>query len=64
MSEEAQWKLRDGAELNVDDVAKIACALKSLSAYTTLACAEEDSPEDLDEIVNEGMDAIEKLFDV
>ncbi len=64
MSEEALWKLRDGAELNVDDVAKIACALKSLSAYTTLACAEEDSPEDLDEIVNEGMDAIEKIFDV
>ena len=64
MNEEALWKLRDGVELNVDDVAKIACALKSLSAYTTLACAEEDSPEDLDEIVNEGMDAIEKIFDV
>ena len=63
MSEEAQWKLRDGVKLNVDDVAKIACALKSLSAYTILACAEEDSPEDLDEIVNEGMDAIEKIFD-
>ena len=57
------WKLKDGAELNVDDVAKIACALKSLSAYTTLVCAEEDSPEDLEQIVKEGMDAMEKMFE-
>ncbi len=58
------WKLKEGAELNVEDVAKIACALKSLSAYTTLACAEQDSPEDLEEIVNDGMDSIENLFEV
>jgi len=58
------WKLKEGAELNIEDVAKIACALKSLSAYTTLACAEQDSPEDLEEIVNEGMDSIENLFEV
>ena len=58
------WKLKDGAELNVDDVAKIACALKSLSAYTTMVCAEEDSPEDLEQIVNEGMEAMEKIFEV
>jgi len=61
---EANWKLKDGVELNAEDVAKIACALKSLSVYTTLAYAEDDSPEDLEEIVNEGLDAIEKLFDV
>ena len=58
------WKLKEGAELNVEDVAKIACALKSLSAYTTLACAEQDSPEDLEVIVNDGMDSIENLFEV
>ena len=58
------WKLKEGAELNVEDVAKIACALKSLSAYTILACAEQDSPEDLEEIVNDGMDSIENLFEV
>ncbi len=58
------WKLKEGAELNVEDVAKIACALKSLSAYTTLACAEQDSPEDLEEIVNDGMNSIENLFEV
>ena len=63
MSDE-NWKLKEGAELNLEDVAKIACALKSLSAYTTLACAEDDSPEDLDAIVDEGLDAISNLFDV
>ena len=63
MSEE-NWKLKEGAELNIEDVAKIACALKSLSAYTTLACAEDDSPDDLEVIVDEGLDAINKLFDV
>ena len=63
MSEE-NWKLKEGAELNIEDVAKIACALKSLSAYTTLACADDDSPEDLEGIVDEGLDAINKLFDV
>ncbi len=61
---DANWKLKDGAELNVDDVAKIACALKSLSAYTTLVCAEEDSPEDLEQIVKEGMEAMEKIFEI
>lgn len=63
MSEE-EWKLKAGAELNVEDVGKIACALKSLSAYTTLACAEEESPEDLEIIVDEGLEAINNLFDV
>jgi len=63
MMSEPEIKLRDNVELNVEDVAKIACALKSLSAYTTLACAEDDSPEELEEIVNEGLEAIQKLFD-
>lgn len=57
-----EWKLKEGVELNPEDVAKIACALKSLAAYTTLVCAEDDSPEDLQEIVNEGMQAIDKIF--
>ncbi len=61
MSKE-DWKLREGVELDAEDVAKIACALKSLAAYTTLVCAEDDSPEDLQEIVDEGMQAIDKIF--
>jgi len=56
-------KLKDNVELNLEDVAKIACALKSLSVYTTLACAEEDSPEELEEVVNEGLEAMDKLFE-
>jgi hypothetical protein len=64
MSEEDSWKLKDGAKLNVEDVAKIACALKSLSAYTILACAEQDSPKDLEEIVDDGLQAIENLFEI
>ena len=63
MSDDTDWKLKEGVEINIEDVAKIACALKSLAAYTTLACAEEDSPEDLEVIVDEGMDAIEKIFE-
>ncbi len=58
------WKLKEGVEINIDDVAKIACALKSLSAYTTLACAEEDSPDDLDAIVEEGLDAMNNIFEI
>lgn len=61
---ENDWKLKEGTKLNIEDVAKIACALKSLAAYTTLACAEEDSPDDLEVIVDEGLHAIDKLFDV
>ncbi len=64
MSDDDNWKLKEGVEINIEDVAKIACALKSLAAYTTLACAEEDSPEDLEAIVDEGMDAIDKLFEI
>ena len=61
---ENNWKVKEGVELDIKDVAKIACALKALSAYTTLVCAEDESPEDLEDIVNEGMDAIEKIFEI
>ncbi|MCP3850696.1 MAG: hypothetical protein GY694_10740 [Gammaproteobacteria bacterium] len=63
MSEE-NWELKEGAELNLEDVTNIACALKSLSAYTTLACAGEDSPEELEGIVDKGLDSINNLFDI
>ena len=60
MSEECM--LREGANLNVADVAKIALGLKSLAVYSMLAYEHEDDPEELDEIVQEGLDAIERLF--
>lgn len=56
-------KLKEGAELNVEDVAKIACALKSLAVYTSLACEQEDSPEELKELVDQGLQSIDNLFE-
>ena len=63
---EKTWKLKEGVELNADvaeEVAKIACALKSLALYTALACDHEDDPAELQEIVDEGVKAMENLFD-
>lgn len=57
------WKLKEGAELNIEDVAKIACALKSLSVYTQAACEEDDNPKELEETVQQGLDAMERIFD-
>src|SRR5574340_679744 len=66
MSEKMNWKLKPGVNLTpelVDEVAKIACALKSLSAYTTLALEREDCPEDLQQIVQDGLDAMVRIFE-
>lgn len=60
-----QWQLQRGVKMSEEaaaEVAKIACALKSLSMYTTLVLDQEDCPEDLDDTVNEGIAAINKLF--
>ncbi|MCU7919807.1 MAG: ribonuclease H [Candidatus Thiodiazotropha sp. (ex Epidulcina cf. delphinae)] len=60
MSDEC--RLREGVELNLPDVEKIAIGLKSLAVYTMLAYEHEDDPQDLDEVVQEGLDAIDRLF--
>ena len=57
------WKLKEGVTLEAEEVAKIACALKSLAIYTSLACDNEDNPEELQEIVDEGITAMNKIFD-
>lgn len=49
-------------DATASEVAKIACALKSLSAYTSLAMESEDAPEDLQAIVDEGLDAMTRIF--
>jgi translation elongation factor EF-1beta len=54
--------LREGVELNLEDVEKIALGLKSLAVYSMLAYEHDDDPEDLDEVVQEGLDAIDRLF--
>jgi translation elongation factor EF-1beta len=60
MSEDC--RLREGVELNLEDVEKIALGLKSLAVYSMLAYEHDDDPEDLDEVVQEGLDAIDRLF--
>ncbi|WP_459872978.1 ribonuclease H [Endothiovibrio diazotrophicus] len=57
------WKVKEGVTLTAEEVAKIACALKSLAVYTSMACEHEDDPEDLTAIVQEGLDAIDNLFE-
>ena len=57
------WKLKEGVTLEAEEVAKIACALKSLAIYTALACENEDNPEELKEVVDEGITAMNKIFD-
>lgn len=59
------WKLQEGVSMSQDaaqEVAKIACALKSLSAYVTLSQETEDAPEELQQIVDEGLEAMKKIF--
>jgi hypothetical protein len=62
---EKNWQLKPGVQLAPDtaeQVARIACALKSLSAYSSLVIEREDCPEDLQQIVDEGVKAIDKIF--
>lgn len=59
------WTLQEGVSMSQDaaqEVAKIACALKSLSAYVTLSQETEGAPEELQQIVDEGLEAMKKIF--
>jgi hypothetical protein len=60
MSDEC--RLKDGVELNLPDVEKIAIGLKSLAAYSMLAYEHDDDPQDLESVVQDGLDAIDRLF--
>jgi hypothetical protein len=65
MKEKSNWHLQQGVAMSpqvAEDVAKVACALKSLSAYTTFVIEREDCPEDLQKIVEEGLDAMARIF--
>jgi len=60
-----EWQLQRGVKMSDDtaaEVAKVACALKSLSVYTSLVLDQDDCPEDLQKTVDEGIKAIDKLF--
>jgi len=59
------WKLQPGVAMDdglADEVAKIACALQSLSAYAGLACDSGDVPEELQPLVDEGLEAMKRVF--
>ena len=63
--EKKNWQLQEGVQMDAataNEVAKIACALKSLSAYAALAYEQEDVPTDLQPLVDDGLEAMQKLF--
>lgn len=65
MTKEKSWQLQPGIKIDdqtAEEVAKIACALKSLSIYASLVIEREDCPEDLQQLVDEGVTAIGKVF--
>jgi len=60
---EQNWTLKQNLDqVDPEDLAKIACALKSLAVYTSLVCDQDDSPEDLESIVNDGLAAMDRIF--
>lgn len=64
-AEKKNWALREGVQMDAAtaaEVAKIACALQSLSMYSALAYEHEDAPPDLQPLVDEGLDAMHKIF--
>ncbi len=63
MPANSKMQLKPDVTLQPDEVAKIACALKSLAVYTALACEHDDDPEELHDLVGEGLEAIDRLFD-
>jgi hypothetical protein len=59
------WKLQPGVEIDdktVEQVHKIALALKSLALYATLELDQDECPEDLRKVVDSGVAAIDKVF--
>ena len=60
-----QWQLQRGVKMSEEvasEVSKMACALKSLAVFTTLVLERDDCPEDLQQMVDEGLASIDKLF--
>lgn len=65
MTDKNSWQLQPGVTIAPEaaaEVAKIACALKSLSVYAGLVIEREDCPADLQQIVDDGVKAIGKIF--
>ncbi|MBU0753467.1 MAG: hypothetical protein KJ787_15310 [Gammaproteobacteria bacterium] len=67
MTKSNDWQLQPGIQMSAEtagEVAKIACALKSLSAYATLMLEQEDDSDELQQMVQSGMEAMNRIFKV
>lgn len=65
MPKNRSWQLQPGIRIDdktASDMAKIALALKSLALYATLALNQDECPEDLRQVVDEGVAAIDRIF--
>jgi len=65
---ETLWKLKPGINMEpatAVEVAKIACALKSLSIYVPMIMEDEASQDAkfLKQVVDEGLDALAKMYE-
>lgn len=63
--EKQNWTLQNGVQMDpkvADDVARMACALKSLHVYASMLIEEESCPDDLRQTVQEGLDAMGRVF--
>jgi hypothetical protein len=56
-------KLKEGAVLNEQDMSAMACALRSIGIYFYSVCSDEDHPEELHTVMDEGMEVVNRLFD-
>lgn len=58
------YQLKPEVQLSPEEVAKIAHALKTLAAhaYLSCACAKQNKPEKVDHAVEQGLQAIDRLF--
>jgi len=63
--EKSAWSLQPNVRMDeklASDVAKIACALQSLSVYTSQALEEDETPDSLKAILDDGMAAMKRVF--
>jgi hypothetical protein len=56
-------KLKEGVVLSEKDVLDMACALRSIGFYFYSVCGDEEHPEELREVLNDGIKAVNRLFE-
>jgi len=59
------WNLQPGIQMDpklAEDVARMGCALKSLHMYASMLIEEESCPDDLRKTVQDGIEAMSRVF--